>query len=206
MQWRNIGRITAEAAEQEPETERLFNRATRPLDAACVALFKRVDERMASREQPSSILAIYCDGLCEPRNPGGWACWGWLAKGPKGTIVRSAYGCLGHGVEMSNNLAEYEAVLQALRHTANQVALLRERNISVRVHADSQLVIRQITGEYRVNARHLMDLCREARDLESYIREQGVPIEFIWVPREQNQEADALSRRAYREARRVQKR
>lgn len=148
-----------------------------------------------------TILALYCDGLCEPTNPNGYACWAWLAKSPEGKTVRSAYGCLGHGAGMSNNLAEYEAVLRALRHTAGRVELLVERGLSVRVHADSQLVIRQIGGEYRCNAEHLIPLRDEARELADIVRGFGVPIEFVWIPRELNEEADALSRRAYREAR-----
>lgn len=147
-----------------------------------------------------NILALYCDGLCEPRNPGGYACWAWLAKGPEGKTIRTAFGCLGSGQGMSNNLAEYEAVLQALRHTVDRVGPLVERSLSVRLHADSQLAIRQITGEYRVNAPHLIALCAEARTLAGQIRQAGVPIEFQWIPRELNEEADALSRQAYREA------
>lgn len=148
-----------------------------------------------------SILALYCDGLCEPTNPNGWACWAWLARSPEGKTIRTAYGCLGSGPGMSNNLAEYEAVLQALRHTVDRVGLLVERGLSVRLHADSQLVIRQITGEYRVNAPHLMARCAEARTLAAQLRTAGVPIEFQWIPRELNDEADILSRRAYAAAR-----
>lgn len=150
-----------------------------------------------------NILALYCDGLCEPTNPNGYACWAWLAKSPEGKTIRQFWGCLGHGPGMSNNLAEYEAVLQALRYTLDRVAMLAARSISVRLHADSQLAIRQITGEYRVNAPHLIALCAEARALAGQLRQAGVPIDLQWIPRELNDEADTLSRRAYREARMV---
>lgn len=150
-----------------------------------------------------NILAIYCDGLCEPRNPGGYACWAWLAKSPEGKTIRTFYGCLGSGAGMSNNLAEYEAVLQALRYTLDRAAMLAERGLSVRLHADSQLVIRQISGEYRVNAPHLIERCAEARKLAKQIEEAGVPIAFQWIQRELNDEADQLSRQAYGDARRA---
>ncbi len=149
-----------------------------------------------------TTLDLYCDGLCEPRNPGGYACWAWLAKW-RGETIRSAYGCLGSGEDMSNNLAEYESVLQALRYTAGRLDLLVARGLSVRLHSDSQLTIRQITGEYRVNAPHLLGLWHEAIDLAQAIRDAGVALEFIWVRRELNEEADALTRRAYQEARRA---
>jgi ribonuclease HI len=150
-----------------------------------------------------TTLALYCDGLCEPRNPGGYACWAWLAKSPAGRTIRTSYGCLGYDEGMSNNLAEYESVLQALRYTVGRVELLRERGLSVRLHSDSQLTIRQITGEYRVNAPHLLGLWHEAIDLAAQIRAAGVPLEFVWIPREQNEEADNLTCQAYQEARRV---
>lgn len=149
-----------------------------------------------------TTLALYCDGLCEPSNPNGYACWAWLAKW-NGETIRSAHGCLGHGADMSNNLAEYESVLQALRYTAGRLGLLAARGVSVRLHSDSQLTIRQITGEYRVNAPHLLGLWHEAIDLAAQIRDAGVPLEFVWIRRELNAEADALTRQAYQEARRA---
>lgn len=146
-------------------------------------------------------ITIFCDGLCEPRNPGGWACWAWVAYSPKRAQLRSAHGCLGHGAGMTNNRAEYTAVINALRYALSRIDLLVEREIGMAIQSDSQLVINQIAGAYRVNQAHLAELRSDVVHLESRFTARGVPITFTWIPREQNTVADALSRKAYQEAR-----
>lgn len=148
-----------------------------------------------------SVITIQCDGLCEPRNPGGWACWAWLARSPKGAILQSASGCLGHGPEMTNNRAEYAAVIEALIYAGGRLDLLAERGLGLVVQSDSQLVINQITGAYRINQAHLATLRQHIVQLEGRFVDRGISLTFTWIPREQNTDADALTRKAYREAR-----
>lgn len=152
----------------------------------------------------NNTLMLFCDGLCEPRNPGGWACWAWLARSPKGNRLREDSGCLGHGDGMTNNLAEYRAVIEALTYTLTRAQMLYERQMGVTVYADSQLVIRQITGEYATRQPHLIELRKEVLALADELGRAGVPVEFIWMPREENADADTLTRKAYQEARRRQ--
>lgn len=154
----------------------------------------------------SGQLLIYCDGLCEPTNPNGYGCWAWLAIGPNGRRLRDARGCIGHGPGMSNNRAEYAAVLEALRYTVGKAEMLKDKGIHVLLRSDSQLVIRQVQGEWGCHSPHLIPLCTEAQGLADQLRAAGVPITFEWVPREQNTEADALTRQAYQEARRAERR
>jgi ribonuclease HI len=135
---------------------------------------------------PRRIL-VYCDGSCEPQNPGGWATWAWVAY-VDGREVNRAYGCLGHGAGMSNNVAEYEAVLQALRRAARKA-------VSINIRTDSQLVVKQVLGEWAVKAAHLQASRREAATLLRDTRSN-----IAWVPREENGRADALSKLAYRQA------
>lgn len=149
----------------------------------------------------NNSLMLFFDGSCEPSNPGGYACWAWLARSPKGNRLREAYGCLGQGEGMSNNKAEYEAVIQALTYTCTKAQMLAEREMGVTVYGDSQLVIRQILGEYRARQPHLMELRGEVLALVEQLAQAGVPCEFVWIPREQNMDADALTRKAYQEAR-----
>jgi ribonuclease HI len=151
--------------------------------------------------QPDATLTISCDGLCEPRNPGGWACWAWLAIGPNGKRLRDAWGCLGHGAEMSNNRAEYQAVIEALRYTVTRTELLAARGVSIVVRSDSQLVINQVVGSWACRTPHLIPLRAEIERLAEELHAAGIAVRFAWIPREQNTEADALTRRAYREAR-----
>lgn len=149
----------------------------------------------------SSAISIFCDGLCEPTNPGGWACWAWLARSPGGKVLQERYGCLGHGSGLTGNRAEYQAVIEALRYTVTRLDLLAERGLGVVVHSDRQLVINQITGAYRVNQAHLAGLRQQVVELEDQIITFGIPVSFVWIPREQNADADALTREAYQEAR-----
>lgn len=154
----------------------------------------------------NNTLMLFVDGLCEPTNPNGYACWAWLARSPKGNRLREAYGCIGHGTGMTNNFAEYRAVTEALTYTLTRAAMLYERGMGVTVYGDSQLIIRQITGEYATRQPHLIKLRDEVLALVHQLASAGIPVEFIWIPREQNAEADALTRQAYQEARRATRR
>lgn len=80
----------------------------------------------------------------------------------------------------SNNIAEYHGLIFLLRHLRD---LDRERGSkgAYLICGDSQLVIRQMRGEYRVRAPHLVPLQAEALRLSSEL-----DVEFREVPRKQN--------------------
>lgn len=140
----------------------------------------------------SRALTVYFDGMCEP-NPGGTACWAWIAFGD-GERIGEASACFGHGPGMTSNLAEYEAALGALAWMAKK----RGDFDAMELVGDSQLVVHQIGGRWKCNAEHLRPLCASARALA---KDLGVVLR--WVPREENVEADALCQKAYRETRAV---
>jgi ribonuclease HI len=135
-------------------------------------------------------LVIHCDGACEPKNPGGCGTLGWVAydAGVIPTAEAYGYAALGITPQMSNNVAEYRAVISALEWALSQ------GHLRVIIRTDSQLVVKQVNGEYRCNKPHLQELRDRARTLLSAV--QG---RIQWVPRESNEEADKLSRKAYRE-------
>jgi ribonuclease HI len=93
------------------------------------------------------------------------------------------YGYLGRA---TNNVAEYQALIHALRW-----ALARGAR-RVRVFSDSELVVRQINGQYRVKHADMLPLHREASALLR--RFEDASIEH--VRREANREADRLANRA----------
>ncbi len=108
-----------------------------------------------------------------------------------GVVIRSADGVVvsGAGVyigEATNNVAEYRGLIEALDRARELGAT------DVQVFSDSQLVVRQVNGIYRVkNAglRPLFDeVCRKVGGFEKFA------IDF--VPREENTEADELANRA----------
>ena len=83
-------------------------------------------------------------------------------------------------------MAEYEALLHALRY-----ALARGAR-RVRVFSDSELVVRQMAGQYRVKHPDMRDLHRQAQDLLG----QFERVDVVHVRREQNKDADRLANRA----------
>ena len=88
--------------------------------------------------------------------------------------------------QTTNNVAEYRALLLAL----DRLETLGAKEVIIR--ADSQLMIRQLTGEYRVKNEGLKPLFTEARArLRAF---DSVTLEH--VPREQNKDADRLANRA----------
>jgi ribonuclease HI len=86
----------------------------------------------------------------------------------------------------TNNVAEYEALLWGLRAAA---ALGAKRLV---VKADSELVVRQMRGEYRVKNEGLKPLFLQAQAL----RRRFESIEFVHVRRAENADADALANEA----------
>jgi ribonuclease HI len=129
----------------------------------------------------SEVLHIHIDGASRG-NPGD-AGFGVYVSRPDGTEVAGLYGYLGRA---TNNVAEYQALLHALRYALAQGAR------RVRVFSDSELVVRQMDGTYRVKHPDMVPLHREARALFGRFEEARL----AHVRREQNREADRLANRA----------
>jgi ribonuclease HI len=100
-----------------------------------------------------------------------------------GEPVAALYGYLGRA---TNNVAEYQALLHGLRFALARGA--RE----VAVFSDSELLVRQLAGRYRVKNAGLLPLFREAQSLLGRFEKARVS----HVPREENREADALANEA----------
>jgi ribonuclease HI len=129
-------------------------------------------------------VTAYIDGLAEPTNPG---------VGIYGYVVydgdrRLAEGSGLAGREVTSNFAEYTALVEALKRLK---ALHLEGDVLIR--SDSKLLVGQMSEGWKVKGGMYVGKMKEARDL---IREFG-SIRFEWVPREQNQEADLLTRVEY---------
>lgn len=80
----------------------------------------------------------------------------------------------------SNNVAEYHGLLFLLRHLG-QLEPKRDAKRAYLVCGDSELVIRQMRGEYRVRVIHLVPLHAEAARLATVL-----DVQFRAVPREKN--------------------
>jgi ribonuclease HI len=133
-----------------------------------------------------NMITIYFDGLCRPKNPGGVATYGYLIY-QDGKKVKSESGVIGSGPGMTNNVAEYTALKQAAKWINQDSG-----DDEVIIKGDSQLVIRQMNGKWQVTSETSKKFVPEIRRLL-----EGRKTRFIWIPREQNIEADELSNLAY---------
>ena len=99
------------------------------------------------------------------------------------------------GEKQTNNWAEYEAVVIALGKALEM--LLRDRDIEFRL--DSQLVVEQLKGNWKIKEPGLR---AQAAKVRSLLKDFGT-VTFIYVPREENKEADRLVNEALDEAAQV---
>lgn len=125
-----------------------------------------------------SPIRIYTDGGARG-NPGPAALGVVLYDGEEKIAELKRY--LG---EATNNVAEYEALIAG-------VAEARERGFGARVieiRMDSELIVKQMRGEYKVKDKNLKVLHARAKELIADFS----TVEFVHIPREENAEADAL--------------
>ena len=85
--------------------------------------------------------------------------------------------------EQTNNFAEYSALVRGLEQ------LIKLGAKQAKVYADSELMVRQVLGVYRVKNAGLKPLCHKAQELIKHFDS----IEIQHIPREQNKAADALA-------------
>jgi ribonuclease HI len=127
-------------------------------------------------------LIAYIDGssLGNPGESG----YGVILKNGKGEILKS----VGRHIGVStNNVAEYKALLACLE-------LVKEyENPKVTVYSDSQLLVNQLKGIYRVKNPHLKTLFIRSLKI---IRAGRIDFEICYIPRGKNKDADRLARQA----------
>ncbi len=134
-----------------------------------------------------STITIYSDGGARG-NPGPSAI-GYVVSTNEAVLYKVSK-CIGYG---TNNTAEYEAIKNALESLLiNKVA-----PGMVVCYLDSQLVVNQLTGLYRIKEPHLQKLALEVHSKIRNLQENGfISIEFRHIPRNQNKVADALVNQA----------
>jgi ribonuclease HI len=139
---------------------------------------------------PSEPIVIHFDGACEPARGGGVATYGYTLEGGGWDLEDSGLAVRPYSEHATNNVAEYVAAIQALErlHGLGWKGPLE-------VRGDSQLVIQQMRGEYAVRAPHLREYHARLAQLAGTFAE----VRWVWVPREQNTRADALSKLALAE-------
>lgn len=137
-----------------------------------------------------SELIVHCDGASSG-NPGP-AAIGVVVRTPEGNTLKTISKSIGLA---TNNVAEYKAFITGLRIAQELGA------VNIRVYSDSELLVKQVKGEYKVKSHRLSRLYKEAiKTLQLF------PLFSVeYIPREQNKEADALATNALKNIRKRNK-
>ena len=142
------------------------------------SLFSNPDNPGLFPEQAGGWITAYCDGGSRG-NPGP-AGYGVYIQDDEGAVVAELNRFLGR---RTNNFAEYSGLLAALEFaTANDHPRLR-------VISDSELMVKQMKGQYRVNSPDLRPLYEQARRMVNSLEK----FEIRHVLREKNRHADRLA-------------
>jgi ribonuclease HI len=131
------------------------------------------------------MITAYIDG--GSRGNPGLAGYGVQIVGDDGAVVAELHGTLAHA---TNNVAEYNGLLAALSWAVDH------GHKTLHIRSDSELLVKQLRGEYRVKNPGLQPLYLDARALVGRIGR----VTFEHVRREFNKEADRLANLAMDEA------
>ncbi len=124
-------------------------------------------------------LVAYIDGASRG-NPGESGI-GVIIKDENQNIIEKFFGYIG---KATNNIAEYTALITCLKR-------VKKLNLSsLTVYSDSELLVRQIQGKYKVRSENLKELYRKVNKL---LNEAGYKFTIEHIEREANKEADQLA-------------
>lgn len=90
--------------------------------------------------------------------------------------------------DTTNNVAEYKAALFALKKMVLLAGKKGAQELDVELRTDSELMAKQINGQYKIKDSELQPLFMEIWNLKQDFKS----VQFTLVPREQNKEADKL--------------
>jgi len=130
---------------------------------------------------------VYTDGGSRG-NPGP-AALGVVISDSKGNTLKAYGEYIG---KTTNNDAEYQAVIYALKKIKALIGKKNTKTAKVNVYSDSQLLVNQLNGTYKIKEEHIAKLFIEVWNLKVDFGE----VTFSHVPREKNKEADAMVNKA----------
>lgn len=129
------------------------------------------------------MLIAHFDGSCDP-NPGGRCAYGFVVW-RDGRRIHDGRGLAAPpGPGATNNVAEYTGCIRALEWLRYE-----DRSSEIVLRGDSELVLRQIQGRYKVKSPLLAPLYWRVREL----LQEFPRLRLEWIPREQNGDADRLA-------------
>ncbi len=127
-------------------------------------------------------LIVQADGGSRG-NPGPAGYGALVTDADSGEVLAERAGYLGVA---TNNVAEYRGLVEGLR-AAREV----DPHARIQVRLDSNLIVQQMNGAWKIKHPDMKALASEARDVIA-----GASVTFQWQPRAQNSQADALANEA----------
>ncbi|MEK7181953.1 MAG: ribonuclease HI family protein [Patescibacteria group bacterium] len=88
----------------------------------------------------------------------------------------------------TNNEAEYSAIVSGLKKIRSLVGKTKAKETKVECRMDSELAVRQLTHQYKVEKEHIQKLCFEVWNVAT----DFASVSFVHIPREKNQVADKM--------------
>lgn len=143
-------------------------------------------------------LFVNFDGLCEPANPAGIPCYGFVVKNENATVSYRGYGLVNSvkpfSPQANSNTAEYGSAIKAMEWLVENGYANDDYEILVR--GDCQLIMRKLKSrDYSPRAARMSPMY----DIAITLRLKFPPdsIRFEWIKRDENREADELAKEAY---------
>ena len=145
-------------------------------------------------------IFVNFDGLCEPANPAGIPCYGFIVKNENATVSYREYGLVNSVIPFSpqanSNAAEYGSAIKAMEWLVENGYANDNEEYEILVRGDCQLILRKLKSrDYSPRAARMSSMYDKA----IMLRSKFVPdsIRFEWVKRDENKEADELAKEAY---------
>jgi ribonuclease HI len=152
-----------------------------------------IPEALPCFDNPVRLVAgapidAWTDGACQPVNPGGTASYGLLIK-QGDNVIASKCSVVGSGEGMSNNVAEFCGLIALLEWCGKNRVTGK-----VTVHSDNNILVNQMSGAWQTKKSKGLYVPYQQKAMAMAAALQNVTLSFKWIPREQNREADVLSK------------
>lgn len=145
------------------------------------------------------LLRVHFDAACEPRNPSGNIGVGVIAV-CDGDVVHEYSKFYPAAKNNSNNVGEYMGFIEAVQFITYFIDQVNSGYFveRIEIRGDSKLVIEQMMNRWRIKNGLYVKYAKEAkelwRNLQSLAGQMKIPLSLQWLPREQNEIADKLSK------------
>ena len=148
----------------------------------------------------SAVVTMRChfDGACEPMNPGGNMGIGAFAAIEENELFTYSEFILA-AKRNSNNVAEYKGFIAVAKFLIEYIKTNIHSVERIDIRGDSNLVIQQLNGNWRIKQGYYTDYAKYAKllflEITALCNAKKIQLSLKWVPRTMNGRADELSKK-----------